>query len=321
MTEATYLELKVVVLAGGVGGSKMVNGLAQILPPENLFIIANTADDFEHLGLAISPDLDTIMYTLAGANNPETGWGRTGETWQVMDELRRLKGPAWFNLGDKDLAASLLRTHWLRQGQPLSRVTAQLCRRFGVAQTLMPMTDQAVRTIVETDEGQLSFQEYFVRRRCEPEVQRLIYEGAGSAEPNPAASAAIQAADLIVIAPSNPLLSIDPILALPGLARAIRGAAAPKIGVSPIIGETAVKGPAAKVMRELGLEVSPVGVASYLKAVLTGFVFDTVDQAHQGRLADQGLATLCTNTLMRSAADQARLARELAEFSLRLAKK
>jgi LPPG:FO 2-phospho-L-lactate transferase len=321
MAAMIFEDIKVVALAGGVGGSKMVNGLAQILPPENLSIIANTADDFEHLGLAISPDLDTVMYTLAGVNNPETGWGRAGESWQVMDELRRLEGPAWFNLGDKDLATSLLRTHWLRQSRPLSWVTAQLCQRFGVVQALLPMTDQAVRTIVETDEGPLSFQEYFVRRRCEPEVRRLIYDGAETAEPNPAAIAAIHAADLIVIAPSNPLLSIDPILALTGLARAVQSAAVPKIGVSPIIGQTAVKGPAAKIMRELGLEVSPVGVAAYLKAVLTGFVFDTVDQAHQDRLADLGLATRCTNTLMRSVADQARLARELVEFSLRLANK
>ncbi|MEW5958129.1 MAG: 2-phospho-L-lactate transferase [Chloroflexota bacterium] len=317
MSEVTYDNLKVVVLAGGVGGSKMANGLAQILPAAHLSIIANTADDFEHLGLSISPDLDTIMYNLAGVNNPETGWGRAGETWQVMEALRDLAGPAWFNLGDKDLATNLLRSHWLRQGQPLSWVTAQLCQRFGVAQALLPMTDSPVRTLVQTVEGLLAFQDYFVRRRCEPQVRQLVYDGADTAAPNPTALSALRAADLIVIAPSNPLLSIDPILAVPGLADALRAAIVPRIGISPIIGAAAVKGPAAKIMQELGMEVSPVGVASHLLPVLTGFVFDTVDQSQQVRLEKLGLATLCTNTLMRSTADQARLARAVIEFALR----
>lgn len=311
-----YKNLKVVALAGGVGGSKLVNGLAQILPPENLFVVVNTGDDFEHLGLYISPDLDTVMYTLAGVNNPPTGWGRAAETWGVVSELEQLDGPAWFKLGDKDLANHLLRTQWLRQGYSLSWVTAQLCWRFGVAQAVLPMTDSDVRTMVHTDEGKLAFQEYFVRRRCEPSVQKLVYEGAATAEANPNIETAIRAADLVVITPSNPLLSIDPILSLPGVSDLIRTAAVPKIAVSPIIGGQAVKGPAAKIMQELGMDVSPVGVASHLKHILTGFVFDTVDQHLQPQLAGLGLQAVHTNTLMRSLPDQARLAREVIDFGL-----
>jgi LPPG:FO 2-phospho-L-lactate transferase len=316
MTKTIYGNLKVIALAGGVGGSKMVNGLAQILPSENLFIIGNTGDDFEHLGLYISPDLDTIMYRLAGINNPKTGWGRADETWHTMAALRDLEGPAWFSLGDKDLANNLLRTQWLRQGHSLSWVTAQLCQRFGVAQTLVPMTDSSVRTIVHTDEGKLGFQDYFVRRRCEPKVKRLVYEGADTAEFNPAISTAIRTADFIVITPSNPLLSIDPILALPGMSQLIRSASVPKIGISPIIGGAAVKGPAAKIMQELKMDVSPIGVASHLKHILTGFVFDTVDQSLQAQIESLGLKAMCTETLMRSQHDQARLAREVIEFGL-----
>jgi LPPG:FO 2-phospho-L-lactate transferase len=316
MTETIYDNLKVVTLAGGVGGSKMVNGLAQILPAENFFIVANTADDFEHLGLYISPDLDTIMYTLAGVNNPKTGWGRADETWHTMAALQDLEGPTWFRLGDKDLANNLLRTQWLRQGHSLSWVTAQLCRRLGVAQTLMPMTDGSVRTIVHTEQGKLGFQDYFVRQRCTSKVLKLVYAGADTAEFNSDISTAVRTADLIVVAPSNPLLSIDPILALPGMTQLIRTATVPKIAVSPIIGGAAVRGPAAKIMQELNMEVSPVGVASHLKHILTGFVFDTVDQNLQARIEGLGLKAMCTETLMRSRQDQARLGREVIEFGL-----
>jgi LPPG:FO 2-phospho-L-lactate transferase len=312
-----YKDLKVVALAGGVGGSKMVNGLAQILAPENLFIIANTGDDFEHLGLYISPDLDTIMYRLAGVNNPQTGWGRVDETWQMMAALRDLGGPTWFNLGDKDLANNLLRTQWLREGHPLSWVTAQLCQRFGVAQRLVPMTDSPVRTIVHTDQGQLEFQDYFVRHRCEPRVEKLTYKGADTAEFNPAISTAIRRADLIVVTPSNPLLSIDPILSLPGMSQLISSTAAPKIAISPIIGGAAVKGPVAKIMRELEMEVSPLGVALHLEHILKGFVLDSIDQKLRARIEDLGLKAMCTDTLMHSAQDQARLAREVVEFGLK----
>jgi len=316
MTDTIYKNLKVVTLAGGVGGSKMVNGLAQVLPSENLFVIVNTGDDFEHLGLHISPDLDTVMYGLARVNNPQTGWGRADETWHAINEVEQLDGPAWFKLGDKDLANNLLRTQWLRQGYSLTWVTTQLCQRFGVTQTMMPMTDSDVRTIVHTDEGKLAFQDYFVRRRCEPSVQKLVYEGADTASVNPDIEIALRAADLIVITPSNPLLSIDPILSLPGMTDLIRTASVPKIAVSPIIGGQAVKGPAAKIMQELGMAVSPVGVASHLKHILTGFVFDTKDQNLQNQIEHLELKTMHTNTLMRSPQDQARLAREVVDFGL-----
>ncbi len=314
MTDPTYKNLNVVALAGGVGGARMVNGLAQILPPENLFIIVNTGDDFEHLGLHISPDLDTVVYTLAGINNLPTGWGRADETWHTIAEVEQMGGPAWFKLGDKDLANHLLRTQWLREGYSLSWVTTQLCWRFGVPQKVVPMADTPVRTLVHTDEGRLAFQDYFVRRHCEPKLCRLTFEGAATADLAPEIETALRGAGLIVFTPSNPWLSIDPILSLPGMAERIRTATVPKIAVSPIIGGQAIKGPAAKIMQELGLDVSPVGVASHLKHLLTGFVFDTVDQQLQQQIEDLGLRALNTDTLMRSKQDQARLAREIIEF-------
>ena len=318
MPMIVYEHSKVVLLAGGVGGSKLANGLAQILPPENLFIIANTADDFEHLGLCISPDLDTIMYALAGVNNPQTGWGREGETWQVMAAVGELEGPTWFNLGDKDLAVHLLRTGWRRQGYPLSWVTAQLCRRFGIEQTLMPMTDSPVQTVLHTDRGRLAFQEYFVQRRCEPAVRRIEFEGVEAADIGRDILSALRLADLIVLAPSNPLLSLDPILALPGLARIIAAAAAPVIAVTPIIGGQAVKGPAAKLMRELGLEVSPAGVAEHFKDLIDAFVLDNADRLFRYRIEALGARTLCTEALMPTLQEQARLARAVVEFGLGL---
>lgn len=301
----------VVALAGGVGGAKMVNGLAQTIPPENLFIIGNTADDFEHIGLSISPDLDTVMYALAGINNTETGWGLDGESWRVMETLAKLGGPTWFKLGDKDLATHLLRTHWRKAGYPLSWITAQLCRRLGVQPTLMPMTDSPVRTILHTDRGKLAFQDYFVRHRFEPTVSRIEFKGAETAETSREILTAIRMADVIVFAPSNPLLSLDPILAIPGLRRMIAASRARKIAISPIIAGGAVKGPAAKLMTEFGLEVSPFGVADYLKELLTEFVFDTVDAVHQSRIEGLGLRAIVTDTLMKSVNDQKRLATEI----------
>ena len=321
MTDYDHPELKIVVLAGGVGGSKLVNGLAQRIKPENLFIIANTGDDFEHLGLWISPDVDTIMYTLAGVNNPETGWGRASESWSIMAQLEALGGPDWFRLGDQDLALNLLRTHWRRQGYPLSWITEQLCRRFGVRQQLTPMADNVVQTILHTDQGELPFQEYFVHRRCEPTVREIEYAGAEQAETRREIVSAVRLADLIVFAPSNPFLSIDPILALPGLARVIAATAAPKVAVSPIIGGAAVKGPAAKLMRELGLEISPFGVAQHLQHVLTGIVIDTIDIFHHPGIESLGLRTHLTQTLMKSTQDQAKLAGEVIEFGLSLLEK
>lgn len=316
MNDNRYQNLKVVVLAGGVGGSKMVNGLAQLIPPENLFIIANTADDFEHLGLHISPDLDTIMYVLGGVQNPKTGWGRADETWQVLDALEKVNGPTWFKLGDKDLATHLLRTHWVREGYPLSWITAQLCRRLNIKPTLMPMTDSPVHTIFHTDQGKLSFQAYFVRWQCQPLVHQIEFEGVEEAASNRDILNALRMADLIVFAPSNPLLSLAPILALPGMRRLLVASRANKIAVSPLIGGQAVKGPAAKIMQELRMEASPFGVANYFEDILSGFILDTVDEIHQARINNLGIHTLLTDIFMKSTADQARLAKELLDFAI-----
>lgn len=308
-------EFNIVALAGGVGGAKLAHGLAQIHPPDQLTVVVNTGDDFEHLGLRISPDLDTVMYTLAGVVNPETGWGRANETWGMMEALAQLSGPAWFNLGDRDLATHLLRTQWLREGYPLSWVTDRLCQRFGVRPTLLPMSDDPVRTRLQTDEGLLDFQDYFVRRRWQPVVQAIQFDGAETAQPLRQIVNALRLANMIVFCPSNPLVSIDPILALPGLRRLIAASRAPKVAVSPIVGGVALKGPAAKMMRELGLPVSAVGVAGHLKEVLTGFVLDEQDADQKLAIAyELGLRTLVTNTVMQNDQDRAGLAREVVDF-------
>ena len=206
--------MKIVALAGGVGGAKLAHGLAQILPPEDLTVIVNTGDDFEHYGLYISPDLDTVCYTLAGLANPKTGWGRKNETWQAIENAKVLGGPDWFNLGDQDLGTHLERTRRMKAGQTLSQITRDFCKAWGIGPTVLPMSDQPVRTIVETDEGELAFQEYFVHRRCEPKVKGFRFEGIDTAEAAPGALEAIEAADAVVICPSNPWVSIDPILAV-----------------------------------------------------------------------------------------------------------
>ena len=305
----------IVALAGGVGGAKLAYGLAQITPPGQLTIIVNTGDDFEHLGLHVSPDLDTVMYTLAGAANPITGWGVKDESWNMMAALARYGGPTWFQLGDRDLATHILRSNWLREGYPLSWVTGELGRRLGVRHTILPMSDQPVRTKVETDEGELAFQEYFVKRQCGPVVKRIYFEGAEEAQPAQEVINAIRKADAIIFCPSNPLLSLDPILALPNVRRIIAASRTPKVAVSPIVQGEALKGPAAKLMRELGLEVSPGGVARYLKDVLSGFVLDTLDEAHQDAITDLGLRTLVTGTVMMNNEDRVRLAKAVLEFA------
>ncbi len=306
----------IVALAGGVGGAKLAYGLAQTVPPERLTIIVNTADDFEHLGLHISPDLDTVMYTLAGLASPATGWGVKDESWQMLQALARYAGPTWFRLGDQDLATHLLRSKWLRDGFPFNWVTRELSRRLGVRCTLLPMTEGHVRTMVRTGEGELPFQEYFVLRRCEPEVRSIRFDGADEAQPSREVTSALRTADAVIFCPSNPLVSIDPILSMPSLRRMIAASRVPRVAVSPIVGGAALKGPAAKMMAELGLEVSPLGVARHLRDVLTGFVLDHVDEAYQEPITDLGLRTLVTGTVMTSAEDRARLAEEVLEFTL-----
>lgn len=309
-----------VLLSGGVGGAKLALGLSRVLEPEQLTIIANTGDDFRHLGLSISPDLDTLMYTLAGRVNPDTGWGRRDETWSFMAAVEALGGDTWFRLGDADLATHVLRTRWLAEGQTLTAVTRQLCARLGVGVKLLPMSDAQVQTVVDTDAGALSFQDYFVRRRAEPRVRSLSYAGAGSAPPDAALAATLTDPDLaaIFIAPSNPFLSIDPILAIPSIRAAVRSATASVIAISPIVGGRALKGPTAKIMAELGLTPSAAAVATHYGEMLDGYILDQADHGEMAALRDHGLTVASTNTVMESLEDRLQLARFAVDFAAAL---
>ena len=307
----------ILALAGGVGGAKLANGLAQILSPDELVVVVNTGDDFTHLGLRISPDLDTVMYSLAGRNNGETGWGLAGETWCVMTALERIGAQTWFRLGDQDLATHIERTRRLAQGETLSQVTAALCRAYGVRHSVVPMSDQPVQTMLHTDEGTLAFQHYFVRRRCEPRVLRVEFAGHREAVPAHRFAAALGDDRLraIVICPSNPYLSIQPILAVPGVRQAIASRRTPVIAVSPIVDGAAVKGPAAKIMRELGCEPSAAEIARLYRGIAHGMVIDESDRKLSATIEAMGLRARVAATVMRSAADQARLAQEVVAFA------
>lgn len=309
---------RVAALAGGVGGARLAEGLAQILPADHLTVIVNTGDDFEHLGLYICPDLDTVSYTLAGLSNPITGWGRGDETWHALESLAAFGGPTWFRIGDRDLGLHLERTRRLRQGQSLSEITRWITRSLGINPTVLPMTDDAVPTWVYTSEGELAFQEYFVRRQCQPRVTGFRFEGAEEARPAPGVIEALTGADLVVICPSNPWVSIDPIFAVPGLRAA--AAAHPIVSVSPIIGGQTVKGPAAKMFTELGIVPSSFAVAQHYRDLLTGFVMDRADEAFADRVEEMKIRSLVTDTLMRSGVDRARLAKEVIEFGRKLIK-
>ena len=309
-----------VALSGGVGGAKLALGLSRILAPAQLDVIVNTGDDFEHLGLTICPDLDTLTYTLAGLNNTETGWGRAGETWTFMASLRALGGESWFQLGDGDLAIHVERTRRLAAGEPLSRVTAELTARLGIELSVIPMSDDPVRTFVETAAGALAFQHYFVRDQCAPEVTGFEFRGAKTATPSPMALGALAdpALDAVVICPSNPFISIDPILAVPGLRGAIEDAAAPVIAVSPIVGGKAIKGPTAKMMLELGVTQSAASVARHYDGLIDGFVLDSEDAASGDEIRALGLDVLTTNTVMQSLEDRVSLAANVLEFAAKL---
>jgi LPPG:FO 2-phospho-L-lactate transferase len=305
--------MNVVALAGGVGGAKLAHGLALVVPPESLTVVVNTGDDFEHLGLPISPDVDTVMYTLAGLANPATGWGLKDETWSFLDALRRLGGETWFSLGDRDLATHIERRRRLESGQTLTDVTRALCGALGVGPAVLPMSDDRLRTVVQTDEGDLGFQEYFVHRQCRPRVSGFIFEGQARARPTTAVTQALARADLIVFCPSNPFVSIGPILGLPGVRELVR--ARPAVAVSPIVGGKALKGPADKMLGELGLDVSAAAVARYYGDLLQGFVLDALDSTQAEALRAQPLRVLVTDTVMRSEADRQRLARQVIDFA------
>lgn len=306
--------MKIVALAGGVGGAKFVHGLAQIIPPEDLTVIVNTGDDFEHYGLYICPDLDTVCYTLAGSANPETGWGRVNETWNVIENASKLGGPAWFRLGDQDLGTHLERTRRLKEGDALSQITKNFCKAWGIEHEVLPMSDQPVRTIVETEEGDLAFQEYFVHRRCEPRVTGFRFEGVERAEPAPGAREAIQSADAVIICPSNPWVSIDPILRVLSPRPMGDGPGVRAVAISPIIGGETVKGPAAKMYRELGIEPTALAVAGHYCDFITGFVLDTFDKQLEVEIRKLKMRTLVTNTLMKSHDDRKQLAGQVLNF-------
>jgi LPPG:FO 2-phospho-L-lactate transferase len=311
-------ERPVLALSGGVGGAKLALGLARVLPPGSLTVVANTGDDFEHLGLHVAPDLDTVTYALAGIDNPQTGWGRRDETWSFMAALAELGGETWFRLGDRDLAMHVERTRRLKTGETLSGITADLTRRLGIASRILPMTDDAVRTRVQTREGVLDFQRYFVGLKCAPAVTGFMFDGAARAVPQPDLVAALRDPGLraVIICPSNPFISIDPILALPGLLAALAATAAPVIAVSPIIAGRAVKGPTAKMMGELGLAVDPIAVAAHYRGIIDGYVMDDAD-SHMAAMLDLPVET--TRTLMQSLDDREALARAVLDFADRIA--
>jgi LPPG:FO 2-phospho-L-lactate transferase len=306
----------ILALAGGVGGAKLVDGLAQTLAPSELVVVVNTGDDFEHLGLMISPDLDTVMYTLAGLANPETGWGLAGETWSFMAGLEKLGGPAWFRLGDRDLATHVERTRRRGSGESLSSVTTHLCACLGIRHSIAPMSDGPVRTLVRTDSALLEFQQYFVREKCVPRVRGLEYRGAEQARPSEALGAALASASLqgIILCPSNPYLSVGPILAIPGVRGALERCRN-VVAVSPIVAGAALKGPAAKIMLELGEEASSLGIARYYRGVIRTLLIDHSDAALAPRIRELGIEPVVTDAVMRTPADRARLARQCVDLA------
>ena len=299
-------------LSGGIGGAKLALGLYRILPAGALTVVANTGDDFEHLGLSISPDIDTLLYTLAGLDNPELGWGRRDETWTFMKALGDLGGETWFNLGDGDLATHIERTRRLAAGESLSEITDDFRHRLGISAQLLPMSEDRVRTRLLTADGWLDFQDYFVRLRCAPVVQKIAFAGADQARPQPAFLAALADRNLraVVICPSNPFISIDPIFSLTGVRQALLACGAPVVAVSPIIGGQAIKGPTAKMMVELGLPVDAAAVARHYGDILDVYVADETDASEVRGL---GLPVTLARTLMLSLEDREALARVVLE--------
>jgi LPPG:FO 2-phospho-L-lactate transferase len=307
---------KVVAISGGVGGAKLAKGLALLGGDIELSVVVNTGDDFEHLGLLISPDIDTVTYALAGIANPEMGWGRADETYNVFGELPRYDAPAWFRLGDKDLALHLERTGRLRKGETLTAVTGDICRKLGIEAAVLPMTDAPVPTRVQTADGELDFQDYFVRLRCEPVVTGFRFAGIEEAAMTAEVQKAMTEADAIVFGPSNPFVSVEPILSLAGMRELV--ASKPAVAVSPIVAGAAIKGPAAKMLSELGLDASAVAVARKYAGLMQGFVIDAQDAALAPEIEATGLKVLVTDTIMTTDDDRRRLARECLDFALTL---
>lgn len=307
----------ILTLTGGVGGARLAQGLAALLGGEALGAVVNTGDDFEHMGLRICPDLDTVMYTLADLNDEDRGWGLRNETWTFMSAVSRFSDDTWFQLGDADLATHVLRTAALHRGESLTTATSRLCHRLGLGAKILPMSDDPVATMVVTDEGTLSFQSYFVARQWEPRIKKVYFDGVQAARPSSAVMALLSAPDLraIVLAPSNPFVSIGPILAVPGIHDALMARHVPLVAVSPIIGGKAVKGPAAKMLVELGHNPSAASVAGLYGDLLDGFVIDTVDADMRCGLEERGLPTLVTDTMMTSLDKRKSLAERVVGFT------
>jgi len=306
--------MKVCALAGGVGGAKLAAGLQDVLPAGDLKVVVNTADDFDLWGLHICPDLDTVMYTLAGISNPETGWGLASESFDALSMLDSYGEETWFKLGDRDLATHILRTFRLRSGEALTGITTALSGALDVKSVVLPMSDDPVSTVLETPEGRLEFQEYFVRRGQKDEVLGVELRGIEDARPTEDVLAAISGADAIVLCPSNPVVSIGPILAVPGIREALISSSAPKVAVSPIVGGRALKGPADRMLASLGHEVSATGVARMYARLVDGMVVDCIDEDEQSGIEAIGMRALVTESVMRDAEDRARLASETLEF-------
>jgi LPPG:FO 2-phospho-L-lactate transferase len=306
--------MKICALAGGVGGAKLAAGLQDILSPGDLSVVVNTADDFDLWGLHICPDLDTIMYTLAGVSDPGTGWGVAGESFATLNMLEHYGEETWFKLGDRDLATHILRTSRLRSGDKLTRITAELSGALGVESAVLPMSDDPVSTILETPDGRLEFQEYFVRRGQRDEVLGVWLRGIEEAIPTESVLAALGDADAIVFCPSNPIVSVGPILAVPGMMEALGSSSAPKVAVSPIVGGRALKGPADRMLASLGHEVSATGVARIYAGLVDGMVVDRIDERERAGIEAIGMSVLVTESVMRDAEDRARLASETLEF-------
>ncbi len=305
-----------VAITGGIGGAKLGLGLAQVLRDDELTFLVNTGDDFDHLGLHISPDVDTLIYTLAGLSNTDAGWGRAGETWQFMDAIGELGGETWFRLGDKDLATHVQRTQRLAAGADLTTVTNEIAEALGVVHRILPMSNEAVRTVVQTNSGDLDFQHYFVRDRCAPTVHGVIFRGADTAKISPELRGALTDPALagVIVCPSNPYLSIDPILAVPGIRATLEALAVPVVAVSPIVAGAAIKGPTAKLMAELDVPSTAIEIARYYAGWVDGLVLDTSDAALTGDVRALGMASVATPTVMVSLDDRVALARDVLRF-------
>ncbi|MEW6128718.1 MAG: 2-phospho-L-lactate transferase [Acidobacteriota bacterium] len=302
---------KITALAGGIGAAKFLLGLIHLLPPENLTIIANTGDDIELFGLRVCPDIDTVTYTLAGVINETMGWGLANDTFESLKWMARYGEADWFNLGDKDLATHIYRANLLHQGVTLTEITSRIAASLGVGAKILPMTDSYTPTRVVTDEGEMHFQEYFVRRRCQPQVKELHFQNIESTQPAEGVIAAIQTSDAVIICPSNPFISIGPILAVPGVRQALKQTRAEVIAITPIIAGQALKGPAADMLRDLGHEVSARGVAALYKDFVNTFVLDESDADLKTSIEQFGLQVVAMNTVMQTLADKQRLAVEV----------